>query len=363
MNLTEPQAGSDLNAVKTRAERAGDGTYRLFGQKIFITYGEHDMAENIVHLVLARLPGAPAGTRGLSLFLAPKFLVSPDGSLGAAQRPALRQHRAQARHSRLADLRHDLWRKRRRQGLAGRRGKPRSGGDVRDDERGAARASGRKAWRSASGPISRRSPLRASAVRAGAQGRRRHGADHRASRRPAHRMNGADRLAGAHIVDRDDAGVFQLPGDLGLPYKSPPEAGIGPVGSQLLEGHLASQVRVTRQPDPPDTAGAGEPQQGVTRRVSGTGEAIPDVPTTCGCVGAWDNGRLASSAAVPRACRAASSAVSPGPACPLSRLMSRRSTSARSFDVIRSWATRRSARGVSWCIAQLDDWQRRCRDR
>ena len=83
MNLTEPQAGSDLNAVKTRAERAEDGTYRLFGQKIFITYGEHDMAENIVHLVLARLPGAPAGTRGLSLFVAPKFLVNSDGSLGA----------------------------------------------------------------------------------------------------------------------------------------------------------------------------------------------------------------------------------------------------------------------------------------
>jgi acyl-CoA dehydrogenase len=82
MNLTEPQAGSDLNAVRTRAERAGDGSYRLFGQKIFITYGEHDMAENIVHLVLARLPGAPAGTRGLSLFLAPKFLVNGDGSLG-----------------------------------------------------------------------------------------------------------------------------------------------------------------------------------------------------------------------------------------------------------------------------------------
>jgi acyl-CoA dehydrogenase len=82
MNLTEPQAGSDLNAVRTRAERADDGSYRLFGQKIFITYGEHDMAENIVHLVLARLPGAPAGTRGLTLFLAPKFLVNADGSLG-----------------------------------------------------------------------------------------------------------------------------------------------------------------------------------------------------------------------------------------------------------------------------------------
>jgi alkylation response protein AidB-like acyl-CoA dehydrogenase len=82
MNLTEPQAGSDLNAVRTRAERAEDRTYRLFGQKIFITYGEHDMAENVVHLVLARLPGAPAGTRGLSLFVAPKFIVNPDGSLG-----------------------------------------------------------------------------------------------------------------------------------------------------------------------------------------------------------------------------------------------------------------------------------------
>jgi len=82
MNLTEPQAGSDLNAVRARAERAGDGSYRVFGQKIFITYGEHDLADNIVHLVLARLPDAPAGTRGLSLFLVPKFLVKPDGSLG-----------------------------------------------------------------------------------------------------------------------------------------------------------------------------------------------------------------------------------------------------------------------------------------
>jgi alkylation response protein AidB-like acyl-CoA dehydrogenase len=82
MNLTEPQAGSDLSAVKTRAERAPDGSYRLTGQKIFITYGEHDMADNIVHLVLARLPDAPPGTRGISLFLAPKFLVNADGSLG-----------------------------------------------------------------------------------------------------------------------------------------------------------------------------------------------------------------------------------------------------------------------------------------
>jgi alkylation response protein AidB-like acyl-CoA dehydrogenase len=83
MNLTEPQAGSDLNALRARAEPNGDGTYRIFCQKIFITYGEHDFTDNIVHMVLARLPDAPAGTRGISLFLVPKFLVNQDGSLGA----------------------------------------------------------------------------------------------------------------------------------------------------------------------------------------------------------------------------------------------------------------------------------------
>jgi 3-(methylthio)propanoyl-CoA dehydrogenase len=82
MNLTEPQAGSHLSAIRTRAEQDGE-PYRLFGSKIFITWDEHDVAENIVHLVLARLPDAPAGTRGISLFAAPKFLVNPDGSLGA----------------------------------------------------------------------------------------------------------------------------------------------------------------------------------------------------------------------------------------------------------------------------------------
>ncbi len=79
MNLTEPQAGSDLNALRTKAERAGDGSYRITGQKIFITYGEHDLTDNICHLVLARLPDAPPGTRGISLFLVPKVL--PDGAL------------------------------------------------------------------------------------------------------------------------------------------------------------------------------------------------------------------------------------------------------------------------------------------
>jgi acyl-CoA dehydrogenase len=83
MQLTEPQAGSDVGALRTRAERADDGTYRIKGTKIFITYGDHDMTDNIVHFVLARLPDAPAGTKGISLFLIPKFLVNADGSLGA----------------------------------------------------------------------------------------------------------------------------------------------------------------------------------------------------------------------------------------------------------------------------------------
>src|SRR5262245_19838333 len=83
MQLTEPQAGSDVGALRTRAERADDGSYRIKGSKIFITYGDHDMTDNIVHFVLARLPDAPAGTKGISLFLIPKFLVNADGSLGA----------------------------------------------------------------------------------------------------------------------------------------------------------------------------------------------------------------------------------------------------------------------------------------
>jgi alkylation response protein AidB-like acyl-CoA dehydrogenase len=82
MNLTEPQAGSDLALVRTRAEPQADGSYKLFGTKIFITYGEHDMAANIVHLVLARVAGAPEGVKGISLFICPKFKVNEDGSLG-----------------------------------------------------------------------------------------------------------------------------------------------------------------------------------------------------------------------------------------------------------------------------------------
>jgi alkylation response protein AidB-like acyl-CoA dehydrogenase len=83
MNLTEPQAGSDLAAVRSRAEPQADGSYKVFGTKIFITWGEHDMAENIVHLVLARVTGAPEGVKGISLFVVPKFMVNQDGSLGA----------------------------------------------------------------------------------------------------------------------------------------------------------------------------------------------------------------------------------------------------------------------------------------
>jgi len=83
MNLTESQAGSDLAAIRSRAVPQGDGSYKIFGNKIFITYGDHDMVENIVHLVLARTPDAPEGVKGISLFVVPKFLVNPDGSLGA----------------------------------------------------------------------------------------------------------------------------------------------------------------------------------------------------------------------------------------------------------------------------------------
>jgi len=82
MNLTEPQAGSDLSMVRSRAVPESDATYKIFGTKIYITYGEHDMAKNIIHLVLARTPDAPEGVKGISLFVVPKFMVNQDGSLG-----------------------------------------------------------------------------------------------------------------------------------------------------------------------------------------------------------------------------------------------------------------------------------------
>ena len=99
MNLTEPQAGSDLALVRTpRRAAAATARYKIFGTKIFITYGEHDMAENIVHLVLARVAGAPEGVKGISLFIVPKFLVNADGSLGARNDVHCVSHRAQAGH-------------------------------------------------------------------------------------------------------------------------------------------------------------------------------------------------------------------------------------------------------------------------
>ncbi len=133
MNLTEPQAGSDLGQLKSRAVKDGDH-YLVTGQKIFITYGEHDMAENIVHLVLARTPDAPAGVRGISLFIVPKFLADADGKLGNAQRSALRVARAQARYPCQPDLRDVVRRRRRRGRLPGWRGRPRPLLHVHHDE-------------------------------------------------------------------------------------------------------------------------------------------------------------------------------------------------------------------------------------
>ena len=135
MCLTEPQCGTDLGLIRTRAVPTGDGSFRVDGTKIFISAGEHDLTENIVHLVLAKLPDAPAGTRGISLFVVPKFLpVEGRGRLGQrrAQRRPLRRHRAQDGHSRLVHLHHAV---RRCRGLAGGRPPPGHGRDVHDDER------------------------------------------------------------------------------------------------------------------------------------------------------------------------------------------------------------------------------------
>ena len=91
MCLTEPQCGTDLGMLRTKAEPQADGSYSITGTKIFISAGEHDLTENIVHLVLARLPDAPAGTKGISLFLVPKFLPKADGTRRRAQRHPLRR--------------------------------------------------------------------------------------------------------------------------------------------------------------------------------------------------------------------------------------------------------------------------------
>jgi acyl-CoA dehydrogenase len=109
MNLTEPQAGSDVGALRTRAEPAGDGSYRITGQKIYITWADHEMAENVVHAVLARLPDAPPGTRGISLFLVPKRLPDDDGRPGAANRlrPVSLEHKLGIRGSPTAVMEYD----------------------------------------------------------------------------------------------------------------------------------------------------------------------------------------------------------------------------------------------------------------
>ena len=183
MQLTEPQAGSDVGALRTKAERAADGSYRITGQKIFITYGEHDLTDNIIHLVLARLPDAPPGTKGISLFLVPEIPAQRRRLARSAQRRARAFDRAQARHPRLAHLHHGLRRPRRRHRLPHRRGEPRHGLHVHHDEPGAAlrRPAGRRDRRA-------RHPAGARlCARAQARPRQRRAIrlepDHRASRR------------------------------------------------------------------------------------------------------------------------------------------------------------------------------------
>ncbi len=83
MNLTEPHCGTDLGLMRTKAEPQQDGTYKITGQKIFISAGDHDLSDNIIHLVLAKIPGGPDGVKGISLFIVPKFIVNDDGTLGA----------------------------------------------------------------------------------------------------------------------------------------------------------------------------------------------------------------------------------------------------------------------------------------
>ena len=136
MCLTEPHCGTDLGLIKTRAVPQVDGSYAITGQKIFISAGEHDLADNIVHLVLARIEGAPAGVKGISLFLVPKFFPERRRRRRRAQRRHVRFDRAQDGHSRQHDRRAQF---RRRERLARRRGASRASGDVRDDERRPAR--------------------------------------------------------------------------------------------------------------------------------------------------------------------------------------------------------------------------------
>jgi acyl-CoA dehydrogenase len=108
MNLTEPHCGTDLGLLRTKAVPNGDGSYRISGQKIFISAGEHDITENIVHLVLARIEGAPEGVKGISLFIVPKFRLGRRRLRGANNKRLLRLDRAEDGHPRQLDLRHEL---------------------------------------------------------------------------------------------------------------------------------------------------------------------------------------------------------------------------------------------------------------
>ena len=108
MNLTEPHCGTDLGMMRTRAEPQADGSYKITGQKIFISAGEHDMAVNIVHLVLAKAPGGGEGTKGIWLFIVPKFLVNADGILGARNAVSVWQDRGEDGHPRQCHLRDEL---------------------------------------------------------------------------------------------------------------------------------------------------------------------------------------------------------------------------------------------------------------
>ena len=107
MNLTEPHCGTDLGLMRTKAEPQADGSYKITGQKIFISSGEHDMADNIIHLVLAKFDG-PEGIKGVSLFIVPKFMVNEDGSLGERNGCNCWQHRREDGHPRQLHLRHEL---------------------------------------------------------------------------------------------------------------------------------------------------------------------------------------------------------------------------------------------------------------
>ena len=133
MNLTEPQCGTDLGMLRTKAVPQGDGTYKITGQKIWISGGEQDLSENIIHLVLARIEGAPEGVKGISLFIVPKFIPDAERQSRRAQRGALRGPRRKDGHPRQRHLRHAV---RGGDGLAARRRERGPAPDVRDDERG-----------------------------------------------------------------------------------------------------------------------------------------------------------------------------------------------------------------------------------